>query len=139
MDQINTKPVTEKKAHADAQLLSVLAKGLHEEGIPCLIVKQVRLVLAYGKVRPVTHHPTELLVFGTDGMTRGRTTIQTSLRGMAYRVTPVGAVPECLFVLTQATEAIAYLRGVARDYNAASSAPSANDGWPSSPDNIPIP
>ncbi|RCG29423.1 hypothetical protein DQ384_20460 [Sphaerisporangium album] len=119
MNQIKTKAVTEKKAHAETRLLEALHDSLREEGIACLVVRRVRLVLAYGKIQPVTHQPGELLVFGPDGSPRGRVTIQTGMRGTAYRVCPRGGAPECQFVMTQLTEVIAYLGGVVRDYGAA--------------------
>jgi hypothetical protein len=108
--------ISEKKANEETELLAILHRHLTDDGIRCLIIRTLQLVIGTETIPPRrAYTPTEMVVYGPDGRGRAKVTIRTRLWGTAFLITPTTDAPEFQFPVGQVSEALHWLKLLARD------------------------
>ncbi|MFC4587494.1 hypothetical protein [Sphaerisporangium corydalis] len=108
--------VSERRADEDAGLLSILYRHLADDGIRCRIFKRVRLAIGTETIPPRrAYNPTEMVVYGPDGLGRAKVTVRTRVWGTAFLVTPARDLPEFQFPINQISEILRWLAQLSRD------------------------
>ncbi|MEV7970250.1 hypothetical protein AB0O34_30325 [Sphaerisporangium sp. NPDC088356] len=115
---ITSDVVSQSTAAYYGALLVGLNDGLKKHGIRGLVVRVIRLHLRFDDLGLPGYVPPELEVRGPDNRLRATVTIVTGKSEPAYCVRPAGDAPQFLLPVEEGREALAYLVGTARDWQA---------------------